>query len=93
MVIKLNLVVKSEKQYNKVIAKLEELGAQRFFITGYDESTVGINDYGVGCFIEPDRFHFTDGISSPCSVWENFYTVKSFIAAVKAAKAALGESE
>lgn len=87
---KLNLVVKSAKQYNKAIAKLEELGAQCFAVTGYDAKLVGVDDYGVGCFIEPNRFKFTDGTSSQFDGWENFYTVKSFIAAVKRV---LGESE
>ena len=87
---KLNLVVKSEKQYNKAIAKLEELGVHGSLVMGYDERMVGINDYGVGCFIEPNRFWFTDGTSNPDSGWENFYTVKSFITAVKAA---IGESK
>ena len=57
---------------------------------GYDESKVGVADYGVGCFIEPNRFWFTDGTSSLRDGWENIYTVKSFITAVKAA---LGESK
>lgn len=87
---KLNLVVKSEKQYNKAVRKLSELGAEGFVLTGYDESKVGVWDYGVGCFITPNRFRFTDGTSSQFDGWENFYTVKSFI---KAVELALGESK
>lgn len=87
---KLNLVVKSEKQYNKAVRKLSELGAEGFILIGYDESKVGVDDYGVGCFIEPNRFRFTDGTSSVSCGWESFYTVKSFI---KAVELALGGSK
>ena len=87
---KLNLVVKSEKQYNKAVRKLFELGGQSFTLKGYDESRVGVHDYGVGCFITPNKFRFIDGTSSPAFGWENFYTVKSFINAVELA---LGESK
>ena len=87
---KLNLVVKSEKQYYKAIEKLSELGGQSFALMGYDERKVGVDDYGVGCFITPDKFLFTDGTSSDVSGWENFYTVKSFI---KAVELALGEAK
>lgn len=84
---KLNLVVKSEKQYNKAIRKLSALGARGFLLSGYNESRVGVSDYGIGCFTDSIGFRFTDGTSSN---WENFYTVKSFI---KAVELALGESE
>lgn len=87
---KLNLVVKSEKQYNKAIAKLEKLGLYGFLLSGYDENKVGDSNYGIGCFIEPSRHRFTDGKSGSFSGWENFYTVKSFI---KAVELALGESK
>lgn len=80
---KLNLVVKSEKQYNKAVRKLSELGAEGFSLTGYVESKVGVEDYGVGCFITPNKFRFTDGTSDTAYGWENFYTVKSFINAVE----------
>lgn len=87
---KLNLVVKSEKQYNKAVRKLSELGAEGFALGDYTASMVGVNDYGVGCFITPNKFRFTDGTSSRSAGWENFYTVKSFINAVELA---LGESK
>ena len=87
---KLNLVVKSEKQYNKAVQKLSALGAREFLLSGCDESMIGVNDYGVGCLFEPNDFRFTDGTSSTECGWENFYTVKSFI---KAVELALGESK
>ena len=87
---KLNLVVKSAKQYNKAVRKLSELGAQEYILNGYDESKVGAKDYGVGCFITPNKFRFTDGTSSCRAGWSNFHTVKSFINAVELA---LGESK
>ena len=87
---KLNLVVKSEKQYNKAAQKLSALGEREFLLGGYDESMIGVDDYGVGCFIKPNDFRFTDGTSSTECGWENFYTVKSFI---KADEIALGESK
>lgn len=87
---KLNLVVKSEKQYNKAVRKLSELGVRAFALSGYNESKVGVDDYGVGCFVMHNKFRFTDGTSSDVSGWENFYTVKSFI---KAVELALGDSK
>ena len=84
---KLNLVVKSAKQYNKAVRKLSELGARGFLLSGYNESRVGVSDYGIGCFIDSKGFRFTDGTSYK---WENFYTVKSFINAVELA---LGEAK
>lgn len=86
---RLNLVVKSEKQYNKAVRKLSELGVRKFNLAGYDESTVGVHNYGISCFVEPNNSRFTDGTSSDPSGWENFYTVKSFI---KAVELALGEA-
>lgn len=86
---KLNLVVKSEKQYNKAIRKLSELGVQGFLLSGYNERKVGVDNYGVGCSIKPNKYCFTDGTSISSS-WENFYTAKSFI---KAVELALGEAK
>ena len=82
---KLNLVVKSEKQYNKAVRKLSELGGEEFLLAGYDGSKVGVDDYGIGCFIAPNKFRVTDGTSGYPVGWENFYTVKSFINAVELA--------
>ena len=87
---KLNLVVKSEKQYNKAVRKLDELGVRGFLLTGYDERKVGVGNYGIGCFVVAGDNRFTDGTSNPARGWENFYTVKSFINAVELA---LGESK
>ena len=77
---KINLVVKSEKQYNKAIKKLEAIGAVEFCMYEYNPAKVGIADYGIGYFQDSNRF--TDGTSSCNSGWENYYTVKSFIAEV-----------
>lgn len=77
---KINLVVKSEKQYNKAIKKLESIGAVGFYLTGYNPARAGSDDYGIGYFQERNKF--TDGGSSVSNGWENYYTVKSFIAEV-----------
>ena len=87
---KLNLVVKSEKQYNKAVRKLSALGVREFLLAGYDERRVGLCNYGIGCFVGSADNRFTDGTSSPDSGWENFHTVKSFI---KAVAHVLGESK
>lgn len=76
---KINLVVKSEKQYNKAIKKLEAIGAVGFCLYGYNPSKVGCDDYGIGYFQRNNEF--TDG-TSKLDDWENYYTVKSFIAEV-----------
>ena len=77
---KINLVVKSEKQYNKAIKKLEAIGAVGFFLYGYDPSEVGCDDYGIGYFQSYNDFK--DGTVPILDAWENYYTVKSFIAEV-----------
>lgn len=77
---KINLVVKSEKQYNKAIKKLEAIGAVGFLLDEYNSSKVGCDDYGIGYFQGHNRF--TDGTSQTSSGWENYYTVKSYIAEV-----------
>ncbi len=76
---KINLVVKSEKQYNKAIKKLEAIGAVGFFLYEYNPSKVGCANYGIGYFQENNKF--TDG-TSDLDDWEKYYTVKSFIAEV-----------
>ena len=85
---RLNLVVRSEKQYNKAVRKLVALDVREIFLTGFDERKVGVGGYGIGCSIEPNNQCFTDGTTTNPSSWENFYTVKSFINAVELA---LGE--
>lgn len=77
---KINLVVKSEKQYNKAIKKLEAIGAVGFYLGEYNSAKVGCNDYGIGYF--QARNKFTDGTSQTSDGWENYYTVKDFIAEV-----------
>ncbi len=77
---KINLVVKSGKQYNKAIKKLEAMGAVGIAIYEYNPDKVGYCDYGIGYFQESNKF--TDGTSSANTGWENYYTVKSFIAEV-----------
>ena len=62
---KLNLVVKSEKQYNKAVRKLSALGVREFLLTGYDERRVGLYNYGICCFVGSADNSFTDGTSSP----------------------------
>ena len=76
---KINLVVKSEKQYNKAIKKLEAIGAVGFLLGEYNSAKAGYNDYGIGYF--QDRNRFTDGTSA-LDDWETYYTVKDFIAEV-----------
>lgn len=76
---KINLVVKSEKQYNKAIKKLEAIGAVGFYLSEYNPSKVGCDDYGIGYF--QARNNFTDGTSA-LDDWENYYTVKDFIVEV-----------
>ena len=77
---KINLVVKSEKQYNKAIKKLEAIGAVGFLLYGYDPSKVGCNNYSIG--YSQKRNKFTDGRITLLDAWESYYTVKSFIAEV-----------